>query len=97
VKRGYARVYEEGECRKEVEYLSYQQQAMQSNLGLWTCRGTTTTPTTSTKCDPSYPDVCIPPPPPDLDCGDIPYRNFRVLQPDPHHFDGDKDGIGCES
>ncbi len=36
-------------------------------------------------------------PPPDLDCGDIPYRNFVVLPPDPHHFDGDGDGIGCES
>ena len=48
-------------------------------------------------CDPSYPDVCIPPPPPDLDCPDIPYRNFRVLPPDPHNFDGDGDGIGCEA
>ena len=49
------------------------------------------------ECDPSYPTVCIPPPPPDLNCGDIPYRNFTVLQPDPHGFDGNKDGIGCES
>jgi len=48
-------------------------------------------------CDPSYPDVCIPSPPPDLDCGDIPHQNFTVLPPDPHGFDGDKDGIGCES
>jgi len=48
-------------------------------------------------CDPSYPDFCIPPPPPDLDCGDIPQKRFTVLQPDPHRFDGDKDGIGCES
>ncbi len=48
-------------------------------------------------CDPSYPTVCIPPPPPDLDCGDITFRRFQVLQPDPHHFDSDKDGIGCES
>ena len=48
-------------------------------------------------CDPSYPDVCIPPPPPDLDCGDIPHRNFRVLPPDPHRFDTDRDGIGCET
>jgi len=47
-------------------------------------------------CDPSYPDVCIPPSPPDLDCGDISYRRFRVLSPDPHRFDGDFDGIGCE-
>jgi hypothetical protein len=60
---------------------------------------TTTTP--AANCAPSYPDVCIPPPPPDLDCKDIPYRNFRVIynvpNPDPHHFDGDHDGIGCES
>ena len=48
-------------------------------------------------CDPSYPTVCIPPPPPDLDCTDIPYRNFRVLPPDPHNFDGDGDGVGCET
>lgn len=49
-------------------------------------------------CDPSYPTVCIPPPPPDLDCGDIPYRRFQVLPPDPHNFDGsDNDGLGCES
>jgi uncharacterized protein YraI len=47
-------------------------------------------------CDLSYPDVCIPSPPPDLDCKDIPYRRFRVLPPDPHRFDGDHDGIGCE-
>jgi len=48
-------------------------------------------------CDPSYPTVCIPSPPPDLDCGDIPYRNFKVIPPDPHRFDGNKDGVGCES
>ena len=48
-------------------------------------------------CDPSYPDVCIPSPPPDLNCSDIPYRNFRVLPPDPHHFDGNHNGIGCEA
>jgi len=49
-------------------------------------------------CDPSYPDVCIPPPPPDLDCADVaPLCRFRVLPPDPHQFDlGDGDGIGCE-
>lgn len=47
-------------------------------------------------CDPSYPTVCIPPYPPDLDCKDIPYRRFKVVPPDPHRFDGDHDGIGCE-
>ena len=58
---------------------------------------TPATETTQSSCDPSYPDVCIPPPPPDLDCGEISHRNFTVLPPDPHRFDGDKDGIGCES
>jgi len=48
-------------------------------------------------CHKSYPTVCIPPPPPDLDCGDISFRRFTVLPPDPHRFDGDNDGIGCES
>jgi hypothetical protein len=47
-------------------------------------------------CDPAYPTVCIPPPPPDLDCADIQHRNFRVVGDDPHRFDGDLDGIGCE-
>ncbi len=51
----------------------------------------------SGNCDPSYPDVCIPPKPPDLDCKDIPFRHFRVLPPDPHNFDGNHDGWGCES
>ena len=48
-------------------------------------------------CDPAYPTVCVPSPPPDLDCADIPHPNFEVLLPDPHNFDGDGDGIGCET
>lgn len=47
-------------------------------------------------CHPSYPDVCIPPAPPDLDCGDVGAQRFTVLAPDPHGFDGDQDGVGCE-
>jgi parallel beta-helix repeat protein len=47
-------------------------------------------------CDPSYPEVCIPPYPPDLNCGDISDRRFAVLPPDPHGFDWNNDGIGCE-
>lgn len=45
----------------------------------------------------SYPDVCIAPYPPDLDCGEVPYRRFTVRPPDPHGFDRDGDGVGCES
>jgi hypothetical protein len=48
-------------------------------------------------CDAAYPTVCIPPPPPDLNCKDVPFRNFVVLPPDPHGFDTDHDGIGCEA
>lgn len=47
-------------------------------------------------CDESYPSVCIKPYPPDLDCGEIAYSNFMVTGSDPHGFDRDKDGIGCE-
>ena len=47
-------------------------------------------------CDNSYPDVCIPLSDFDLDCKDVTDRNFQVLPPDPHNFDRDKDGLGCE-
>lgn len=52
--------------------------------------------TVTNRCDPSYPDVCIPPYPPDLDCGEISYKNFKVVGADPHGFDKDHDGIGCK-
>ena len=47
-------------------------------------------------CHPSYPTICIPPAPPDLDCSDVSARRFTVLPPDPHGFDGNSDGVGCE-
>lgn len=47
-------------------------------------------------CDPSYPTVCIPRTSRDLDCPDIGFRRFQVVGADPHNFDGDFDGIGCE-
>ncbi|HEX7224647.1 MAG TPA: thermonuclease family protein, partial [Candidatus Limnocylindria bacterium] len=52
-------------------------------------------------CEPSYPDFCVPIGSADLDCPDVAARQFTVLwsvtNPDPHRFDGDGDGIGCES
>jgi hypothetical protein len=45
-------------------------------------------------CDPSYPDFCIPFPPPLLYCDQITQKNFTVLSPDPYGFD--KDDIGCD-
>ena len=51
----------------------------------------------TTNCAPSYPDFCLPPPP-DLDCQDVaPHKNFTVLPPDPHHFDANHNGKGCET
>ncbi len=47
-------------------------------------------------CDPSYPDHCISSPPPNLKCDEIQFDNFKVNPPDPHGFDRDNDGIGCE-
>ena len=64
-------------------------------LGLLACQ--TAAPSRGVTCDPAYPGVCIPPPPPDLDCGEISHGRFQVLASDPHGFDRDKDGIGCES
>ena len=51
------------------------------------------------KCDPAYPDFCLRPFLPDLNCDDIPWHDFHVAQPwDPHGFDGnDNDGWGCET
>jgi hypothetical protein len=57
----------------------------------------TPTPTPVANCHPSYPDNCIRGPPPKLNCDSISFRNFKVVEPDPHGFDGDNDGIGCEN
>ena len=48
------------------------------------------------QCDPCYPGVCIPLVSYDLDCPEVPFCQFRVTC-DPHRFDGDHDGVGCES
>jgi hypothetical protein len=56
----------------------------------------TSPPPPENSCDPAYPTVCIPPNSPDLNCGDISFRRFKVLPPDPHGFDQNNDGVGCE-
>jgi len=61
--------------------------------GFESCKGDTS----NENCDSSYPDVCIAPPPPDLNCDDVSYKNIKVEGNDPHGFDRDSDGIGCES
>lgn len=101
VRRGYAVVSTyPPDVKYQSLFLQMQQEARIAGRGLWGPKTSTVQPTAiippSRNCDPAYPDVCIPPPPPDLNCKDIPYKRFRVLPPDPHRFDGDRDGIGCE-
>lgn len=61
----------------------------------------TETATPPVDCHPSYPDFCIPPPPPDLNCSDFTaaQRPFVVRHdvpdPDPHDLDRDKNGVAC--
>ena len=66
-------------------------------LWVWSDGSRSATIPDAAHCDPSYPGVCIPAPPPDLDCGDVSVRRFRVVGADPHRFDVDGDGLGCES
>ncbi len=99
VRTGYASVDTfPPDVRYESLFIAAERWARAAGAGLWSA---TPPPSASAaasgSCDPAYPTVCIPPPPPDLDCADIPYRRFTVLAPDPHHFDGDGNGIGCES
>ncbi len=69
-----------------------------------TTTGTTTEetppPPLGGSCHASYPDFCIPPPPPDKNCSDFTQKNITVRHdvpnPDPHGLDGNKDGKGCE-
>lgn len=46
-------------------------------------------------CDPNY-TPCVPPYPPDINCSDISFP-VRVIGSDPHGFDADGDGFGCEA
>jgi micrococcal nuclease len=53
---------------------------------------------TGGSCHPSYPDDCIPPAPPDLNCSAIGHIvHVDQAHGDPHNLDADGDGWGCES
>jgi micrococcal nuclease len=105
VGEGYASVYTyPPNVAHANQFVALQREARDAERGLWGACPVTPEPTTApgppaaggSGCDPSYPDACIPPSPPDLDCGDVTARGFRVLAPDPHRFDGNGDGIGCD-
>lgn len=80
------------DVKYSAELRQLQQQAREQDRGLWGVA-----PLISGECDESYPQVCIQPPPPLLTCTEVFYRDFRVVPPDPHRFDEDNDGTGCES
>ncbi len=108
IEDGYAHEYTYSiPYRYQAAFIAAERSARNAARGLWsptTCAGDTTQPATGSVagqrptpgCDPSYPGVCIPSPPPDLDCADVQHRRFAVVGPDPHRFDADRDGVGCE-
>ena len=53
-------------------------------------------PDTTDECDPNYTGTCVPIVSHDLNCDDI-SGSVTVVGSDPHGFDGDGDGYGCES
>lgn len=93
-------------------YVPAQTSAQTAVLGLWAPPPTpapTPVPVAApilpivppSNCEASYPTLCIAIGSADIDCGEIAARRFQVVwsvpNPDPHGFDGDGDGIGCES
>lgn len=105
IEGGYARIYDSGDEEQHGQRLrDAEARAREAGAGLWTACETededdTDAGASSSEdgCDDAYPDVCIPPPPPNLNCADLEYRDIRVLSPDPHGLDRDGDGVGCRS
>jgi micrococcal nuclease len=104
VARGFAQVATYPPNVKYVDvFLKAQKHARDNGRGLWgSCQDDGDSVSSagggaSTKCDPNYKGACIPLYPPDVDCGDVPAKGFRSIGSDPHGFDGDGDGVACES
>ena len=66
------------------------------------CRFRSTTGSTAAIAIRTTRRPAFPPPPPDFDCADLSFRGFQVLHdptprtPDPHSFDNNFDGVGCQ-
>ena len=77
VRAGWAEVYTVPPNVRYAElYLQAAREARARGVGMWgggpaSRAGPAPGPESRKGCDPAYPTVCIPPPPPDLDCGDI--------------------------
>lgn len=96
----------------DAVFLAAQDSARTAGLGLWGAPPTPVptpvpapiaplVPQPPSDCEPSYPDFCLAVGSANLDCADVQWRRFTVRwdvpNPDPHRFDGEGDGIGCES
>jgi len=77
----------------QVEFLELELSEGTRSNGFESCEQNTS----NENCDSSYPDARKASPSPNLNCGDVPYKNIKVQGDDPHGFDRDSDGIGCES
>jgi micrococcal nuclease len=108
LRAGYAQVATYPPNVRYVErFLAAQRVARAGDKGLWSecgegeeALGRVDKPkglVTNGNCDPSYSGACVPAYPPDVDCHDIRATDFRSKGSDPHGFDGDGDGIACES
>ena len=108
VSKGYARVsIFEPDMKYQEQLLLAQVDAQSKKSGIWGVCGqeniiirdsfsTNRVSNQDLSCSLNYPEICLPKFPPDLDCSDVSVKGFLVLSPDPHKFDGDGDGIGCE-
>jgi len=100
VARGFATVTTYPPNVRYVDrFLAAQRDARSNERGLWgdVCNEPEPVNTGGGgNCEAGY-GVCIPPYPPDLDCAEVSATNFAVTGNDPHGFDGDDDGVGCET
>ncbi len=109
LKRGLAAEYTyDSAYRHQSQYIRAESRAQSKGIGVWGKCGGVDTPqaipkpppsgppgNSSSNCDPGY-SPCVPAFPPDLDCADID-GPVSIAGNDPHGFDADGDGTGCDS
>ena len=107
ITRGHAAEYTYGTAyARQGQYQAADSAARSADRGLWGKCGGPDKPLKQPKppqqqsqpagnCEPGY-DPCVPPYPPDVDCGDVD-GPVRVSGSDPHGLDADGEGVACES
>jgi len=111
IRRGHAIEYTyDTAYARQARYQAAEQAARSANRGLWgKCGGADVPleqpeptpepqpepePDAGAGCASGY-DSCVPPYPPDVDCGDVD-GPITVTGDDPHGLDGEGDGLACE-